>query len=200
MVPTGVGEPRHLDVGQLAHLGVRVRWMPDGQQIVFVGGEAGRPSRVFIQSIAGGPPQAFTPEGVAGPLVVSPDSRIRHRSQPEADNCRNTPSREARRPSLLALCAGDEPLAWSPDGESIWVLNRDTRPAKIFRIELRSGRRSLWREVPYPDPAAIESRPASRGHVGRRQQVRLRLSEAPVRALRREGTAMTRASMVSVRS
>ena len=24
-------------------------------------------------------------------------------------------------------------------------------------IELRSGRRSLWREVPYPDPAAIES-------------------------------------------
>ena len=29
-------------------------------------------------------------------------------------------------------------------------------PAKIFRIDLRSGRRTWWREVPYPDPATIE--------------------------------------------
>ena len=30
------------------------RWLPDGERIVFVGGEAGRPRRLFIQNIAGG--------------------------------------------------------------------------------------------------------------------------------------------------
>jgi hypothetical protein len=49
----------------------------------------------------------------------------------------------------------DEPLAWSRDGHSIWVLAKPKNPpAKIFRIDLRNGIRSLWRDVPYPDPGA----------------------------------------------
>jgi hypothetical protein len=56
---------------------------------------------------------------------------------------------------LAGALPGDEPLAWSLDGESIWVLQGRTPPTKIFRIELGNGRRTLWRDVPYPDPAAI---------------------------------------------
>ena len=52
---------------------------------------------------------------------------------------------------------GDEPLSWSPGGEFIWVLNRRTAPATIFRIGLQGGHRTPWRELPYDDPAAIES-------------------------------------------
>ena len=155
MVPTGVGEPRHIDVGQLAHLGSWVRWLRDDRQIVYSGGETGRPSRLFLQSIAGGLPQAFTPEGVAGPLIVSPDSAFVIVRNGKGQLLQYPV--EGGAPTVVAGAAPrEQPLAWNPDGESIWVLNRDTRPAKIFHIELKSGRRSLWREVPYSDPAAIE--------------------------------------------
>jgi len=51
---------------------------------------------------------------------------------------------------------GDEPLVWSRDGGSIWVLSRSTRPAKIFRIDLKPAQRTFWHDVPYPDPAATD--------------------------------------------
>jgi hypothetical protein len=38
----------------------------------------------------------------------------------------------------------------------VWVLNRTQTPAQIFRIDLTSGRRSLWHGVPYSDPASTE--------------------------------------------
>jgi hypothetical protein len=37
-------------------------------------------------------------------------------------------------PTVVAAPRREQPLAWNPDGESIWVLNRDTRPAKIFHV------------------------------------------------------------------
>jgi hypothetical protein len=51
---------------------------------------------------------------------------------------------------------GDRPLARTDDGASIWVLNRRQVPAQIFRIDLTTGRRTYWRDAPYPDPASIE--------------------------------------------
>jgi hypothetical protein len=157
LVPTGVGQARRLDTGRLAgYSGIpgNRRWMPDGQRITFVGNEVGRPPRVFVQSVAGGLPEPVTPEGVFGPLVVSPDSnQIVVRNQ--KGELANYPV-SGGTPTLLAgALPGDEPLAWSLDGESIWVLQGRTPPTKIFRIELGNGRRTLWRDVPYPDPAAI---------------------------------------------
>ena len=61
------------------------------------------------------------------------------------------------RPTAVAgALPRDEPLAWSRTATRSGCSISDTTPAKIFRIELRSGRRSLWRDVPYPDPAAID--------------------------------------------
>jgi hypothetical protein len=156
-MPTGVGEPRPLDPGRItefAGIPNNRRWLADGQRIVFVGSEAGRPRRVFIQNIAGGPPEALTPEGAFGPLVASHDSALVVVKNQQGQL---TKYPVAGGPSIVLAGAlpGDEPLAWSPDGQSIWVLNRTTIPAKIFRIELSAARRSLVRDVPYPDPAAI---------------------------------------------
>ena len=132
------------------------RFMPDGERIVFVGNEGGRPRRVFTQKIAGGPPEPLTAEGAFGSLVVSPDSR--HIIVRDPKGQLSNYSVTGGTPTVVASALpNDQPLAWSSDGESIWVLNRRPFPAKIFRIDLRTGRRTLWREVPYHDPAFIEA-------------------------------------------
>jgi Tol biopolymer transport system component len=153
VVPIGVGESRHVAVGQLAGLSRHARWLPDAQRIVYVGSEAGRPRRVFIQNLSAGSPVAVTPEGTFGPLVVSPDSTLVV-ARNEKEQLSKYPVNGGTPAVLAGALRGDEPLAWSPDGDSIWVLDRNTRPAKIFRLERRTGRRTLWRDVPYSDPAA----------------------------------------------
>jgi len=158
LVPTGVGETRTIDTGRVTGLSLIVggtRWLADGQRIAFVGNEADRPPRVFLANLAGGQPESITPEGVFGPLVVSPDStaivvRDQRRLPVRYPLVGGTPT------PVAGAMAGDDPLAWSRDGRFIWVLSRATTPAKIFRIELQTGRRTLWRDVPYRDPAGVE--------------------------------------------
>ena len=159
LVPTGAGEPRTLDRGRVAAFNAMMngsRFMPDGERIAFVGSEVGRPRRVFTQKIGGGPPEPVTPEGAFGALVVSPDSRyIIVRDQ--KNQLTKYPVSGGAPTAIAGGLPDDQPLAWSPDGNSIWVLHWPPFPAKIVRIDLRTGQRSLWREVPYPDPAFIDA-------------------------------------------
>ena len=158
LTPTGVGETRPLDTGRVSGFTMingTTRWMRDGQHIAFVASEAGRPPRIFIQSLAGGEPTPVTGEGVSGPFVVSPDS-----TAIVVCDQRRQLHKYAITGGVPTIVSGgqpgDEPLAWSPGGEFIWVLNRATMPAKIFRIDLKGGRRAHWHDVPFGDSAALE--------------------------------------------
>jgi eukaryotic-like serine/threonine-protein kinase len=162
LVPTGAGEPRALDRGRVAGFGAGSRmngsrFLPDGRRLVFVGHESGRLDRVFIQAIAGGPPEPITPEGAFGPIVVSHDSRdiiVSNRGDDDPDAQLTKYSIAGGTASAVAgTLADDLPLAWSPDGNWLWVLVGPRLAARIFRVDLRTGHRALWREVPNPDPA-----------------------------------------------
>jgi Tol biopolymer transport system component len=156
LMPSGAGEAKKLDPGAVVGFSAipnGTRWTPDGQRIVFVGNESGKRRRVFIQKIAGGPPEPLTPEGAFGSIAVSADST--HVLVKNEKGQLSTYAIAGGTPvDTAGALPGDQPLAWS--GDSIWVLNLKTTPAKIFRIEPATGRRTLWRDVPYPDPAAIE--------------------------------------------
>jgi len=155
LVPTGVGESRALDPGQITNFSTMAAWLGDGQRIVFIANEQAKPTRVFLQNVSGGPPDAFTAEGTQGPLAVSPDSTLLVARGPGGQLWKFPVDRSA--PTVLSGSSrGDRPLAWSADGRSVWVWNRTTTPAQIFRIELISGRRIHWRDVPFPDPAAMK--------------------------------------------
>jgi Tol biopolymer transport system component len=158
LTPTGVGEARPLDTGRVTGFTMingATRWMPDGQRIAFVGSEAGRPQRIFIQSLAGGEPKPVTQEGVWGPLVVSPDSTTivvldRKRQLHKYPIAGGAPT------VVTGAQPGDEPLAWSGSGEFIWVLSRTPLPAEIFRLDVKTGERTHWRDVPDGDSAGLE--------------------------------------------
>jgi hypothetical protein len=49
---------------------------------------------------------------------------------------------------------GEQATGWTGDGESIYAY-RPSVPARIYQVELKSGRRQLWKELSPPDPAGI---------------------------------------------
>jgi hypothetical protein len=61
---------------------------------------------------------------------------------------------------VLGLLPGDEPTQWTPDG-LLYVRSADAvRPeeaaivARVYRLDPRTGRRELWKEIPPVNPLA----------------------------------------------
>jgi len=50
--------------------------------------------------------------------------------------------------------AGDLPLQWDAFGRTIYVWDR-TLPAKIYRMDPRTGKRELWLEITPADPSGL---------------------------------------------
>ena len=55
---------------------------------------------------------------------------------------------------------GDEPLQWSGDGRILYVAHRSAATpetaADVYRVEIASGRRELFKRLTPPDPAGVE--------------------------------------------
>jgi hypothetical protein len=113
VTPTGPGDTRHLDPGRVVRFQTQRRFLPDGQRIVFVGREANRPSRVFIQSLAAGPPEPLTPEGASGPMIVSSDSAwVIVNNEAERQLLTKYPTTGGSPIPVPGVLPGDEPHAW----------------------------------------------------------------------------------------
>ncbi|MBZ5587518.1 MAG: hypothetical protein LAO05_03070 [Acidobacteriia bacterium] len=52
--------------------------------------------------------------------------------------------------------AGDEAVPSSEDGRALYVTRHEV-PLQVFKVDLATGRRELWRELPSPDPAGLQA-------------------------------------------
>jgi serine/threonine protein kinase len=156
LIPTGPGETRALPGGRL----VQHTWAvfaPDGRHVVVSGNEAGKGSRLYLLDLEGGEPRPITDEGVRlAPYVaraVSPDGRHVAAVGPDL------------RPALYPLAGGaprpipglgDDlvPLGWTDRSDVLFARPRGIgRLCPVYRVDLRDGRRQLWRELGPSDPA-----------------------------------------------
>ena len=57
------------------------------------------------------------------------------------------------------LVANDRMIGWSADSRSLYIqtLNREW-PIRVFRFDVETGRRELWKELVPSDPAGSTSR------------------------------------------
>jgi serine/threonine protein kinase len=154
LLPTGAGQPKPLPRDSISHQDAA--FLPDGRRILFVGHEPGRPPRVFVQDLDGGAPRAVTPEGVIG-TVLSPDGRAVVVRGPDREFALHPLEGDAARP-LPGLGPDDRPRRFSADGRFLYVAGPGTEiPARVYRIEVATGRRELFRELLPRDPAATSS-------------------------------------------
>jgi eukaryotic-like serine/threonine-protein kinase len=154
LLPTGVGEARPLTHDSINHLWGR--WLPDGRNVVFLGNESGHGFRLYLESPEEGKPHPISPEGVNPPVVMSskgdfiagvgPDHKIY--LYPVAGG----------EPVPVSGTKPDEaPTGWSADGHNLYVFRFGEIPARLFEIELSTGKRKLWKELVPADAAGIDT-------------------------------------------
>jgi hypothetical protein len=153
-LPTGTGQPQTVNLGTLGyHWG---NYLPNGHQILFVGNEPGHGSRIFLMDTPQGRPNPVTVEGVGVvnyTHFVSPDGQ----SFLGLDSNRNSvvySVGSSKSKPVPDLSAAEVAFGWTGDGKGVYVY-RPAVPAVVYRIELSTGRRQLWKELNPPDPAGI---------------------------------------------
>jgi Tol biopolymer transport system component len=154
LLPTGVGEAKPLTHDAINHLWGR--WLPDGKQVVFSGNEAGHGFRLYVESPGEGKPRPISPEGVNPTVVISPKGDFAASVGP--DHKVYLYPIAGGEPVLVAGTQPDEaPTGFSADGRSLYVFRFGEIPAKVFQLELATGKRTLWKELVPADAAGIDT-------------------------------------------
>lgn len=157
-LPTGGGQPRLFEPGPVVAY-ESASWMPDGQAVVFVGWEPGHKSRMYVQPFDGGPPRPVTGEGVRASIYfghpVSPDGRSVIAPMGSDGRLWLYSLAGGQQRPVAGTMAFDRLLRWSDDGRSVFVTQAPEKPARIYRLDLTTGQRSVWRELALPDRGAF---------------------------------------------
>jgi eukaryotic-like serine/threonine-protein kinase len=154
LIPTGTGEPRHLP--QLPFYPHWGDWFPGDKELLMSGGEVGHSNRMYRVDVQTGAVRPVTAEGVTQvpyAQIIAPDGKSVLAFGPDGQpGIYSTENGE--RKAIAGMEAGEQPIGWTPDGASIYVY-RPTVPARVFRVELATGKRQLWKELTPIDPVGV---------------------------------------------
>src|SRR6266540_1144591 len=154
LLPTGPGQPKTLPHRGItaAHLG---RYFPDGKRILFLGRTGSGFWRLYVQNLDGGDPKAVSPEGISGEFVaVSPDGRLVAAQGPDSKIAIYPVDGGAPRP-LAGAEAEESPILWSSDDQSLYAYRRNEAPARVFKIDIATGKRELWKTIAPADRSGL---------------------------------------------
>jgi DNA-binding winged helix-turn-helix (wHTH) protein/Tol biopolymer transport system component len=152
LLPTGAGVSRRVEPGGIQQYGP-VMWMPDGKRLVFSGHMTGRESRCFIQDIDGGKPTPITPEGYIG-CRPSPDGKW-IAARDIAGNQGRLFSVDGGDPLSIPGLLPGETYSWASDPKFMYVSQWNQIPAKVFRLNIVTGQRQLFKELNPPDLSGL---------------------------------------------
>jgi Tol biopolymer transport system component len=152
LYPTGAGEPRKLNRGNLENINSAV-WYSDGKRILVCGNEPGQASRCYALEISDGQLRPVTPEGTLRG-EISPDGKQILVLRGSGDFALVSAEGGEPRP-LQFLGAHDEFVRWSADGRSLFVFSGSALPAPVERVDLATGRRTVVLRLVPPDLTGV---------------------------------------------
>ena len=151
--PTGAGQPRSFPKDGLSVQDAL--WFPDGKRIFFNGRERGHGVRCYVQSVDAGPPRPLLPEGIAGHLV-SPDGKII--AAVDVGEGKVVFFSAEGQPIALPhdLPSGNIPAAFSADSRFLFAFGWGQIPTPVYRLDLASGKKQLWKELAPVDRSGVD--------------------------------------------
>ena len=155
LLPTRAGEPRDLTKDNINHSWAH--WFPDGKRILFAADEPGKGVRFYVYDMGTGKSEPISPEGVNGTsFAVSPDSQQIAGIGPDKKGYLY-PAAGGDPRLILGLNPGEQPITFSTDGRALYIYQPGELPARVYRLDMQSGQRTLWKELMPYDPAGVEN-------------------------------------------
>jgi hypothetical protein len=168
-LPTGPGEAQEVTIGAVEDI-LWAYWHPDGRRVLLTGAAKGQALRTHVvDPAAGGEPKPVTPEGLWMIAISRDGDKLATVGTNKPIHIVSLATGQAV--ELRGSVAGDRPSHFSADGRSLFVFRRDEVPCKVWRVDLASGRRELFRELLPGDPAGVvalnevQVLPDARGYV-----------------------------------
>jgi eukaryotic-like serine/threonine-protein kinase len=155
LLPTGAGETQSLTNDAINHQWAR--WFPDGKRFAFSGNEPDHGVRLYTQDVSGGKPKPISPEGVdAVAFAISPDGQSIVGIGPDQKGYL-FPAAGGDPRLVNGMESGDIPINWSQDGRSIYLYRSGEVPAKVYRVELATGKKTVWKQIAPLDPTGVST-------------------------------------------
>jgi eukaryotic-like serine/threonine-protein kinase len=152
LLATGAGAARKIALPGLTISSGEI--LPDGRTLLVEASEPGKPVGLWTLPLEGGKPRLVLPEAAAGGMVSSPDGEKLAVHTGGAQGF-IMPLDGGPRTRLKGLEAGDRLHQWSGDGRYLYASGPQALPGRVFRIEIETGRRELWKELMPPDPTGV---------------------------------------------
>jgi sugar lactone lactonase YvrE len=149
LLPTGAGKQKLISKHGLIYHWAKL--LPDQERIAFAGSESGRAQRLYIQDLNKGKPVPIIDEGAGRfdtfmTCKVSPDGK--YVVGWNADRALTIFCLENGKQQLVPdTPIGQNGICWSEDGNSLYTAGTWGLPARIFRVNLKTGQKELWKEI-----------------------------------------------------
>jgi Tol biopolymer transport system component len=151
--PTGPGQSRQIGSGFPYRW---ASWFSDSRRILAFASEPGKWRRLYVIDATEGTPK-----------VIAHDARLLFRTHPVSPDGRTVfasgldgsyrvyPVEGGSPRTIPGLAPADIPVRWAPGGRSIFVQTRNQSPARLYAVDVATGRRRLEMEFVPSDRAGL---------------------------------------------
>jgi eukaryotic-like serine/threonine-protein kinase len=157
LVPAGAGEPRTIDVP----IEIWQSWFfPDGQRILVNGTLPNGQTKLYSIGVDGKSFRSLAPDGFdtfVGEIPISPDGKLIDGQGGAIGSTflRLFPTDGGAARPVFGFEPDDVVIRWAADGKALFVFKRDRLPARVFRLDFETGRRTPWLDLMPADAAGV---------------------------------------------
>ena len=154
--PTGPGQLRELELPDFQPQ-PWATWLPDGSGALLAGSLKDGGAQLFHHDLESGVPRPVTPEGTRFTYdsnALSPDGEWVATVSADGELYRYQ-IRSGEGVQIPGAEAGEVPIQWDAGGNHVYVYQPGDLPSRIFKLDLTTGTRELWKALAPADSAGV---------------------------------------------